>query len=71
MGFRVLWSRKQADGAEVCCVLRYDGGVGAVLTLTVASAQAEDVTAIAISDALRELLDREGATPLVAGPEAA
>jgi hypothetical protein len=69
MGSRVLWTRKLAGGAEIACVLRYDGGVGATLTLTVASAHAEDMTALALSDAIRDLLDERGATAI--GAEAA
>lgn len=70
MGSRVLWSRKLAGGAEIACVLRYDGGVGATLTLTVAAAHAEDTLAMAISEAIREVLERDGAVP-IPGVEAA
>jgi hypothetical protein len=66
-----LWQRRLRDGAEVRAALQYDGGVGAVITLTVRSAHAEDTLALGLADELRKLLDREGATPLVAGPEAA
>jgi hypothetical protein len=66
-----LWSRRLRDGAQVRAVLEYDAGTGATITLTVRSAHAEDQVGLALADALRAQLDREGATPLVAGPEAA
>jgi hypothetical protein len=64
MSSRFLWSRKLGGGAEVACLLRYEGGCAATVTLTVAAAQAEDVTAVALAERLRELLDTQGATVL-------
>jgi hypothetical protein len=61
MGTRELWHRKLREGAEVSAVLRYSGGVGATVELIVQSAHAEDVTATALADALRELLHQGGA----------
>lgn len=64
MAARVLWSRKLAGGAEIACLLRYDGGVAATLTLTVAAAHAEEFVAVALAERLRELLDAQGETVL-------
>jgi hypothetical protein len=65
MTSRVLWSRKLGGGAEVACLLRYEeGGCAATVTLTVAAAHAEDVTAVALAERLREFLEREGAVLL-------
>jgi hypothetical protein len=68
-----LWQRKLRDGAQVSAALEYDAGVGAVITLTVASAHAEDTLALGLADAVRKLIERDGAVPLKEddGPKAA
>jgi hypothetical protein len=62
---RRLWSRKLPDGPEVIAHLFFDASVGdATLELTIKAAHAEDLIATEIGDALRKVLDEQGATEI-------
>jgi hypothetical protein len=53
------------DGAEIEAALFYDSSLGeATLEVTVREANAEDILATSLGDALRNALDACGAVPL-------
>jgi hypothetical protein len=63
---RRLWARKLRSGPEVRAAVFYDPQLGeATLEVNVQATAAEDVVAEKLGDALRDALDKQGATEMV------